>query len=223
VRLLRREVYSLRQAGDLLGVHVPTLRRWLDGYESKGKTYRPVIRPEPTGSEIVTWGEFVEAGYLREYRSSRVSLQRIRPFVDDLRDHYGVPYPLATLKPFVADGAFVVQVQERHGLDSELRLMRYDNGQYLLTPPAEAFFKKIEFAGGAAAKMRPLGIDAPVVIDPERMFGEPTVSGVVRTDILMELFQAGETIEAIARGYELTPDEVQAAIRYESAQRRSAA
>ena len=40
--------------------------------------YAPVIRPEPTGDDLVTWGEFVELGYLREYRRKGVPLQRLR-------------------------------------------------------------------------------------------------------------------------------------------------
>jgi len=223
VSLLERDLYSLRQAADLLGVHLPTLRRWLDGYEAHGKLYQPVIRPSHTGSEIVTWGEFIEAGYLREYRSCGVSLQRVRPFVTELRERYGVPYPLATAQPFVADRAFVVQVQEATGIDPELRLVRYDNDQYVLTAPADAFFKKIEFSGDIAAKMRPLGRDKPIVIDPERMWGEPTVSGLVRTEIVAELFAAGEPVETIARGYDLSVGDVEAALRYEHAQHRAAA
>ncbi len=42
-------------------------RAWLDGYERQGAQYAPVIRVEATGDDVVTWGEFVELGYLREY------------------------------------------------------------------------------------------------------------------------------------------------------------
>ena len=36
------------------------------GYERNGVRYLPVIRKASTGAGIVTWGEFVELGYLRE-------------------------------------------------------------------------------------------------------------------------------------------------------------
>jgi len=40
------------------------------------KTYKPVIRTEPTGSNRVTWAEFVEAGLLRQYRRATTSGRR---------------------------------------------------------------------------------------------------------------------------------------------------
>jgi hypothetical protein len=103
VELLDREVYSSGEAARLLGVPTSTLRRWLHGHERAGQFYPPVLRPQATGSDIVTWGEFVEAGYLREYRRLRVSLQSLRPFILALRESLGVPYPLAHARPWVHD------------------------------------------------------------------------------------------------------------------------
>ncbi|OLT13377.1 hypothetical protein BJF78_03280 [Pseudonocardia sp. CNS-139] len=77
--LLDRPVYGMSRAARLLGLRTDGLRRWVDGYERKGTTHRPVIRERTTGADIVTWGEFVEAGHLREYRSQQVSLQYLRP------------------------------------------------------------------------------------------------------------------------------------------------
>jgi uncharacterized protein (DUF433 family) len=44
----------------------------------------------------------------------------------------------------------------------------------------------------------------------------------VRTENLFELFQAGESLEAIAETFELEPREVEAAVRFESAPRSAA-
>jgi hypothetical protein len=46
---------------------------------------RPGDPPGPDGSDIVTWAELVEAGFLREYRARRVSLQYLRPVIDEMR------------------------------------------------------------------------------------------------------------------------------------------
>jgi hypothetical protein len=61
VAILERELYSLNQAARLLDMPPSTLGWWLEG-RSK---YAPVLRPEPKGTTNVTWGEFVEAGFLR--------------------------------------------------------------------------------------------------------------------------------------------------------------
>lgn len=54
-----------------------------------GVFYEPVLRPEPTGANAVTWGEMVEARLLAEFRGQRVSLQRLRPAVLRLREEFG--------------------------------------------------------------------------------------------------------------------------------------
>src|SRR5690242_18569146 len=100
--LLDRPVYGMAQVDHLLGLHPGTARRWIDGYERSGKHYPPVVRVEPTGSDIVTWGEFVEARLLSEYRRAGSSLQRMRPAVEALREVFHPRYPLAHAKPFLS-------------------------------------------------------------------------------------------------------------------------
>lgn len=59
--------------------------------------------------------------------------------------------------------------------------------------------------------------DAPrfVVIDPEVRFGRPTVKGAP-TDVLAERWRAGDSPESLAEDYDLTTDEVNESLRYES-------
>ncbi len=77
--ILERPVYGVYEAAGLLGLRSDRARSWLDGYERSGVRYPPVIREEHTGEDLVTWGEFVELGYLREYRRKGVPLQQLRP------------------------------------------------------------------------------------------------------------------------------------------------
>ncbi len=216
VELLNREVYSSGEAARLLGVPASTLRRWLNGHERAGQFYPPVLRLEP-GSDIVTWGEFVEAGYLREYRRLKVSLQSLRPFILALRESLDVPYPLAHSRPWVHDRQLVQEIQKASGLDERLAFVEYSSGQLVLSPVAEAFFKKVEFdpKDSVARRMYPDGRDSHVVIDPRLAWGEPTVDGI-RTDNLYELWQAGDDPDRIAEAFDLTREQVQSALRYEA-------
>lgn len=215
--VLDREVYTMSQAARLLGVQAATLRRWIDGYTRGGVAYEPVIRPRRTGSENVTWGEFVEAGYLREYRvRHRVSLRQLRPVVQMLRDRLGVPYPLAHARPYVANRDLVLDVQQEAGLTGELAMVVLRNGQLMLAPGAEAFLQKVDFEpGGVAVRLYPDNKSSPVVFDPLHDLGEPTVSGI-RTASLYSRFVAGESIATIAGLHKLSDGQVEAAIRYES-------
>lgn len=101
-------------------MHPHRVRAWLDGYERRGVRYTPVIRETPSGDGIVTWGEFVELGYLREYCRCEVPLQRLRPVIDELRREFGTPYPLATNRPYVMGKELVLSIQERNELPAAL-------------------------------------------------------------------------------------------------------
>ena len=176
-----------------------------------------MIREVTTGEDVVTWGEFVELGYLREYRRQGVPLQRLRPVIDELRDRLGTPYPLATAQPYVLGRELVLDVQERNDLPSPIAIVIRSGQQVLLTEGAKRFVRKVEFSAagmGEVQRLRPAGPVSPVVIDPLVGFGRPTVDNVA-TERLWELFDAGEAVEEIAEGYELPVDRVRSAITYE--------
>ncbi len=213
VSILERPVYGTAQAASLLGLRPPRVRAWLDGYERRGIWYPPVIREEPTRDDVVTWGEFVELGYLREYREE-VALQRIRPVIVALRKRYGTPYPLAHARPWVYDHELVLEIQEYAKLDPRLAIVIRTGQEIILSDVAERFVRRVEFDGDTAARWRPAGKFSPVVLDPERAFGMPTVDGIA-TERIFELVVAGEPIEKVAEGYAIPIDDVRAACAFE--------
>jgi len=226
VSVLERPVYGVTEAAGYLGLRSDRVRAWLDGYDRAGTTYAPVVREAHTGSEVVTWGEFVELGYLREYRQKGVPLQKLRPVIEALRHEFHTPYPLATAKPFVMGKELVLELQERNGLPSAIAIVVRSGQTVALTPEARRFFRKVEFdapaLGEAARRLLPAGSASPVVIDPLVRSGRPNVSGVA-TERLWELHDAGETIDEIAEGYDLAQELVRAGIAYEEQQRSLAA
>jgi len=218
-------VYAVLEAAGLLGLRADRARAWLDGYERQSAQCAPVIRVEPTGEDVVTWGEFVELGYLREYRRKGVPLQRLRPVIDELRREFDTPYPLATAKPYILGKELVLDLQERNGIPSAIAIVIRSGQQILLAHDAQRFFKKVEFEApeeGDVRRLHPAGLASPVVIDPLVRFGRPSVQGVA-TERLWELFDAGEPIEQIADGYEIPTEEIRAAIAYEEQLRSLAA
>jgi uncharacterized protein (DUF433 family) len=218
-------VYGVSEAAALLGLRADRARAWLDGYERQGAQYPPVIRVEPTGEDIVTWGEFVELGYLREYRRKGVPLQRLRPVIDELRREFDTSYPLATAKPYILGKELVLELQEKNGIPPAIAIVIRSGQQILLADDAQRFLKKVEFdrpGQGDVRLLRPAGMASPVVIDPLVRFGRPSVQGVA-TERLWELFDAGESIGQIADGYEISTEEIRAAIAYEEQLRSLAA
>jgi uncharacterized protein (DUF433 family) len=224
---LERPVYGMPEAAELLSLRPDRARAWLDGYERKGVRYEPVIRPQHTGEDIVTWGEFIELGYLREYRRANVPLQRLRPVIETLREQYGTLYPLAHARPYVDDRELVLTAQEQHNLPQSIAIVvRTGQHKIVLADPAERFLRKVEFTPPNGTEQiariwRPAGPASPVVIDPLFSFGRPTVGGVA-TERLWELNDAGEEIKDIAASYDLDINLVSAAVAYED-QRSTAA
>jgi uncharacterized protein (DUF433 family) len=219
VTTLHREIYALPQAARLLQVPSATLQWWLEGGARQGHDYPPVLRVEPTGSKMVTWGEFVEAGYLREYRRThRVPLHHLRRFIELLRERQGVPYPLAHYRPFVGEGRkLVLELQKEAGLPADLWLVVPVSDQIVLLPSAETFLSKVVFSDDDEAwaeRIHPNGKASPVVLDPEYSFGEPTVRGI-RTEPLAELVEAGEPMDAVATQFGIGLADLKAALSYE--------
>jgi uncharacterized protein (DUF433 family) len=213
--LLDRAIYSYPDVDRLVGLRSGTSRRWLEGYERSGKFYDPVLREEPTGSDVVTWGEMVEARLLAEFRSDRVPVQRLRPAIVRLRGEFG-RYPLAHARPFLnVEGRELVRVvQEEVGLELPLRFVVIRSGQLMLTAATERFNAAVDYEGGVVRALRPDIRTPEVVMDPTRTFGQPAVRNV-RTDALAEDFRAGTTRDELAGLYDLTTQQVDEAIRFE--------
>lgn len=220
--LLDREVYEESLAAQLLGVAPSTLHWWLDGRtEPDGHQYDPVLRVEPTGSRIVTWGEFVEARYVKEYRRKHgVKLQRLREFISYMRRELAVPYPLAHARPWVGPNRhlFVVAQNETHlPVDLWGMVEEPQSGVRLLLPAAQSFLERVEFDDqdtGIVVRLRPDGSKSPVVIDPEVRFGSPSVRGIP-TQAIAEQVSGGDAIETVSEDFDLPLKDVIAALAYE--------
>lgn len=215
VTLLDRDMYTEADAARLLRVPPSTLHYWLEGGTVRGKRYRPVIRPERRGERILTWGEFIEAGFLAQYRRSDVPMRELRSFIERLRDELAVPYPLAHARPFVGVGRrLLLAAQEAAALDADWWLVAVASDQLVLTPASDAFYRRVVWAGDEAGAWRPHDENSPVRIDPELRAGQPAVGGI-RTETIWEHLQAGETPEEVADAFGVTPADVEWARAYE--------
>lgn len=219
--VLDANVMAAREAAKQLRIPPTTLMHWLEGGERRGNWYQPVLREAPTGSSDITWGEMVEARYLRAYRRSmRISMQRLRPFVSALRQEFGVPYPLAHFKPWVdANRRLVLELQSAAQVPPDLRLIfEVDNGQMILNPLLqEDFLARVDFADfgdQAAQRIRPQGKRSPVVLDPRISSAASTVHGV-RTEVIAEQVNAGSAVEDVADDFGLPVPVVRAALAWE--------
>ena len=218
VELLEREVYTEAEASRLLRTPQSTLHYWLEGGRRGRKIYLPIIRSSPTGSRVVTWGEFVEAGLLRQYRNERVPMPQLRKFIDTLRAELGVAYPLAHAQPWTSGRELLRTSQQVADLDQEFWLV--SNAQLMLTFPGEAFLNRVRWEGpdGVVSGFRPSSEEAsPVVIDPLVRFGRPSVNGV-STQAIFDEMESGASVAEASADFGLAESDVRWAYAYEATQ-----
>jgi uncharacterized protein (DUF433 family) len=218
VTVLDKPMFSEAGAARLLDLSQATLHWWLEGGERRHKQYPPVIRQKPSGEREVTWGEFVEAGLLRQYRKRHnVKLTELRIVIDHLRQTYGVPYPLAHFQPFVGEGRkLILELQDQANLAPDFCLVAVAAGQPVLTQPAESYIHRVEWDDNLAVAWRPHADErSPVRMRPEVRYGLPAIRGI-RTDVLWEQVEGSNLdFDEVAETYDLTPDEVRWAHSYE--------
>lgn len=222
-------MYSETEAARLLRLPPSTLNYWLEGGRRGGKIYQPIIREQPKGGHPpVTWPEFIEASWMRQYRRiDNVPMAELRAFITRLRERYGVPYPLAHFKAFANQGQLVIirEAQTAAGLDPDFCLVAEVSGQLVLTAAADGYVRRIEWdpEHDAPIAWRPHDDpDSPVRIYPGIRFGRPSVGGI-STDVLWEQVDDGADLNEVADDYGLNVRDVQWAVSYETAARARAA
>jgi uncharacterized protein (DUF433 family) len=227
--LLDRQVYLYSEVDRLVGLSGGTARRWINGYERGGRWYEPILRTTAVDTEWVTWGEFVEARILAEYRDKNIPTARLRAAVEGLRVIFGVRYPLAHLRPYLAAERGELAV-DRQGIDpnDEPGLMLASTRQLLLTEPSRAVIDTATLAVDEhgekfAAELVPDHDFPGIVLNPDRFGGQPTFAGRrVQVATIAGMAAAGDPVADLAADYGLSLAQVQAAIRYTAAHKLAA-
>lgn len=213
-------MYSEAEAARLLRVAPSTLHYWLEGGTQRSRRYLPVIREQPKGGRPpVTWAEFIECGWLRQYRRvDRVPMPELRAFIALMREKYEVPYPLAHFLPFANEGKLITkQAQADAGLDPDFCLIAEISGQLVLTAPADEFVGRVDWKDDMPVAWRPSEDRESIVrIQPDVRFGRPAVKGI-STEVLWEQVEAGAEVREVADDFGLTVPDVRWAVSYESA------
>ncbi len=214
--LLDREVYVMSQVDRLLDLGTGTARRWIDGYERRGRRYEPLVRAETTGTDVVTWGEFVETRLIAEYRSRGVAVVRMRPAIMALRREFETDYPLATARPFLSEDGrdLVLRVQDETVLNPSLRFVVRTNQSVMLSMEVQRFQQDAEYEQTDEVRRIRLFGASNVVLDPEYGFGEPTVRGRrLRVSAIAEAIAAGEARDDIKATWDISDEVVDDALR----------
>jgi uncharacterized protein (DUF433 family) len=214
--------YGIAEAAQYLRLPISTLRSWTVGQRyrvaDEPRFFRPVIEIADRLNRKLSFINLIEAFVLAGIRREHsVPLPKVRRAVDYLRRRFGSPRPLAE-EQFETDGVelFVQKFGELIGVSQEgqlaMRELLKHRLKYVKRDPSGIPKKLVLFPAPAAE----LKQGVAVIIDPRISFGRPVLDGFgVRTSILAERFDAGETIEELVQDYGVPSEAVQNALRCE--------
>lgn len=208
-----REVpnYSIAEVASYLSVPRSTVRAWARGMGE----FKPVIRLPEQGAAL-SFINVVEVHVLDALRRAGPRLPTIRKAVATLERELKTKHPLAT-ELFLTDGVGIFV--ERLG-----KLIDISHaGQVAMREVLSDHLKRIDYGkDGLALRLYPFTrrgiLDDPrsVVIDPAVSFGRPVLAHTgVPTEEIAERFNAGDTMEDLARDFRVTRQQIEEAIRCE--------
>jgi uncharacterized protein (DUF433 family) len=221
-----RGIYLPAQAARLAQLDDDRVRRWVRGYDFKGRGGEkrhsdPLFQRQHQGERLaLTFLDLVEVLFVKAFLDHGVSIQTVRLVQREAADEFGVQHPFC-VKRFETDGETIVL---RHRDDAGIeRMMDRKRKQWLFVKVFNPLLKTLEYAGveKEATRWWPMGKETPIVLDPARSFGQAIVSKAnVPTATIYAARRARESEEQIADWYELTLEEVRAAIAFEESRSR---
>ena len=217
--LLGQGIYSLAEATRLTKVSTWRIRRWLRGYRfrtggvehSSPAVWAPGL-PELDGKLALSFLDLIDVRFVDAFLRAGVSWPTLRRSVCIARERMGSSHPFSTER-FRTDGhSLFVYIQE-HGEESLIELVRSQQYFKSIISPC---FKDIEFVDDEPSRWWPLGRRRMVVVDPQRNFGQPIISGTgIPTAILARAAKASASVEAVAQWYEIDARAVRNAVEFQ--------
>ena len=204
-KYLNRGVYDVREAAYLLGLTPETVIRW-----SKNSHDGPrMVVPE--FARAFSFAGFVSLGVIKQLRDRKVPEADVRLGLARLRDETGEQFPFASREIVTALAtAGRSLVSKVHGTWEDLGR----GAHQLLEPAVEIDLKWLMFDGdGRAAEWR---VGRSVALNPRIQAGTPCVRGSrIPTSTIADLAEV-DSLKAIAADYELSVEDVRAAISFEN-------
>ncbi len=211
--------YTAGDVASLLSLPTSTVTSWTFGttYGKPGakKRFAPIIKPADRDERLLSFTNLVEVHVLSALRRQhKVSLESVRRATHFLRKELGSEHPLATTEMRTAGRKLFVNTYGKYVNISE-------HGAQLLLKTFEVHLSRVKRQPDGPIRLFPFtrvdyeSSPKHVAIDPRYRFGRPflTKSGV-ELDAVTDRYQAGESIEQLAKEFGCQVAEIEEAIRY---------
>lgn len=207
--------YPVAECARYLRLPAATLRTWVTGT----KVSRRVIRPAGHDPVMLSFWNLVEAHVLRALRTEHgVSLPAVRKAVAYAEKEFGIERLLLSKELTTNAGQLFLdrygaltdltasgQLAMRKVFESHLRRVEWDKWQF----PVRLF----PFVAGDTIESTPT-----ITIDAGIAFGRPIIQRRgIATSVIADRIDAGESVADLATDYDISEDEVSAAVLIERA------
>jgi uncharacterized protein (DUF433 family) len=202
--------YGFSEAAQYLHLPKSTVRAWVCGQDG----FEPLIDPAGDRSPMLSFINLVEIHMLAAIRRAhKVGLPNVRIALQNLEGSN----PLASHR-LETDGVdlFVRSFGELVNLS--------EPNQRVMVDVMSAYLKRIRWEGDEAAALFPFStadvVDGrrSVMIDPRVSFGRLVIADTgIATEIVLERFRAGESIDELAKDYRRDRLEIEDVLRFETA------
>lgn len=192
--------YGFAEAARLARVRPATARRWIAGYSCRGEGDGRGATPAEGSA---SFADLVEVAAIRGLLDSGLSMRGVRAIVENCRDIFRSERPLLSRR-FRTDGRDVFAQRPRGKGDTAW-------GEVL-----GPFLDTVDYEDEWVHRWWPGGRERSVVVDPRYGYGLPVVAGTgVRTEIIRERVEAGDSLEQIGRDFGVSRREIEHALEFE--------
>jgi uncharacterized protein (DUF433 family) len=167
----------------------------------------------------ISYLQLIEIGVVAAMRKSGVTLPKIRQSREYLRTEFNSEFPFSHYR-LKTDGKMLFMDYDQIVASDKGKLLSLnEHGQLAWNEILSALLQEFEYDPdiGMVLRWKVDGIDSPVRLDPRISFGAPQVNGIA-TWVLSSRWESGESLSDIASDYELSPQLVSAALRFEGIQ-----
>jgi uncharacterized protein (DUF433 family) len=216
--LVGKGIYPIPVASRLSKVSERRIRYWLKRVESEEAQERRRLwqgEHQPIDNKLVLgFLDLQEVRFVQAFLSKGVSWKVLRAAHEVARRRYETEHPFCT-RLFATDGKHILEE-----LKTSVDCSEYEEiakSQTVFPEVVRPFIKDLEFsADQRLLRWWPLSKTRSVVLDPNRLFGQPIVAEAgVATEILYLAVKGGETHRDVANWYEVKESDVGDAIDFE--------
>lgn len=217
-------LYTPVEAQRLLGVSASKISRWLRGHATNQKQYQPLWEPEVMlndGAVYLSFRDLMEVRAADQFINAGVSPQTIRKAIIEARQELNLVHPLSSTR-FRIDGRTIfLEIAEQ---EADPKLFDLFKKQYAFSKIMERSLKDVEFDGSVPDRWWISSKRSGILVDPEYSFGQPIeCETAIPTTVLANAAKAEGSVVKAARAWNVTPRQIERAVRFESTLTQKAA